>query len=95
MQSTDKPTIAEPEWNSSTLTMRIWFNELVRWIPFQDKCHRSLIERGYFIYRDQTICSSTRPVVQKSTPIPYFASVRVLRVVLSLVCLHTFACRAV
>ena len=56
--TTDKSSIPEPEWNSSALTMRIWFNELIRWIPHQDKSYRSLIERGYFINRDKTIVSS-------------------------------------
>ena len=53
--TTDKPTIPEPEWNSSALTMHIWFDDLTRWLPHQDKGYRSLIERGYFINRDRTI----------------------------------------
>ena len=57
--STDnKSSIPEPEWNSSALTMRIWFNDLTRWLPHQDRAYRSLIERGYFINRDKTIVSS-------------------------------------
>ena len=38
--------------------MRVWFNNLVRWIPHQDKAYRSLIERGYFTNRQHTIAST-------------------------------------
>ena len=56
--STDNPVIPVPEWNSSALTMRIWYNTLVRWIPHQDHSYRSLIERGYFTNRQHTITVS-------------------------------------
>ena len=55
--NTDQPTIPQPEWTSSALTMRIWFNNLIRWIPRQDKAYRPLIERGYYINRDKAIVS--------------------------------------
>ena len=38
--------------------MRIWFNDLVRWLPLQDKAYRSLVERGYYVNRDRTIVTS-------------------------------------
>ena len=38
--------------------MRIWFNDLARWLPLQDKAYRSLIEHGFFVYRDIVIASS-------------------------------------
>ena len=53
--STDKSSIRQPEWNSSSLTMRIWFNDLVRWLPHQDKAYRSLIERGFYRDKDKVI----------------------------------------
>ena len=40
--------------------MRIWFNDLVRWLPHQDKAYRSLIERGYYVNRDKVIASSVK-----------------------------------
>ena len=53
--STDKSSIRQREWNSSSLTMRIWFNDLVRWLPHQDKAYRSLIERGFYRDKDKVI----------------------------------------
>ena len=58
VSTTETPTIPQPEWNSSALTMRIWYNQLVRWIPSQDKAYRPLIERGYYVNRDKVIASS-------------------------------------
>ena len=61
--TTDQPTIPQPEWNSSALTMRIWFNNLVRWLPKEDRAYRSLIERGYYVNRDKAIASSIAQAV--------------------------------
>ena len=38
--------------------MRIWFNDLVRWLPLQDKAYDSLVERGYYVNRDRVIATS-------------------------------------
>ena len=56
----DKSAIRQPEWNSSALTMRMWYNDLVRWIPHQDKAYRSLIERGFYRDKDKVIASSIK-----------------------------------
>ena len=46
--------------------MRIWFNDLVRWLPLQDKAYRSLVERGYYVNRDMTIATSIAQVLDIS-----------------------------
>ena len=66
LPSTDS-VIPTPSWNSTQLTMRIWLDDLIAWLPTKSPSYATLLEYGYVINHGKVAVADAAQALQIAT----------------------------
>jgi transposase InsO family protein len=66
LPSTDS-VIPTPSWNSTQLTMRIWLDDLIAWLPTKSPSYATLLEHGYVINHGKVAVADAAQALQIAT----------------------------